>query len=239
MVKVDALSLKLGNTSILQNLSFTLRPGRVTVLLGPNGSGKTTLLRVLSSYYRKYEGHVIIGDKQLEKTKDEERAFLHAALSQENPGVRFTLDELMSFSNDPKKAKVAIQELGVEKLRHKLLEEMSGGERALSYLSLLYSQNAVLYLLDEPDASLDPKARKLLFRVMKTLQERGRFVLVSMHDLNRAMEVADDVLVLEKGKVVFSGTKEAFLSSAVPSKVFGLTVKTLTDENGKELKLFF
>lgn len=238
MVKVESLSLSLGNAAILKDLTFALNPGRVTVLLGPNGSGKTSLLRVLSSYYRRYEGKVVIYGQNLVEAKDAERSFLHSSLSQEHPGVRLTLEELLSFSNDRKKASSTIRELGLETLQNKMLEEMSGGERTLSYLALLYSQNSALYLMDEPDASLDPKARKLLFSVIQELRARDRSVLVSMHDLNRAMLIADDILVLEQGKIAFSGTKEQFLASTVPSLVFGMETKRMKDEEGKELELF-
>ena len=97
----------------------------------------------------------------------------------------------------------------------------------------------MLYLMDEPEASLDARFRQKVESSMRRLADAGRIVLASFHDINRALAVADGILVLSEGRLVFSGSVPGFLDSGIGESVFALSRRTLLDDDGSPVTVFF
>jgi ABC-type cobalamin/Fe3+-siderophores transport systems, ATPase components len=248
MIEIRNLSLSLKKTEVLRNVNLTLKEGEITILIGPNGSGKTSIVRILSSLHTDYYGSVRFDGKELSSCKWSERKNLSALLPQFPPALDATLLELMSltdssslFHRESEAERQAnlkkLDSLSASHLADKKLSEMSGGERQLSFLALMASHDAGLYLLDEPESNLDVRFSKTVEDTMKRLKAEGKAVLAVFHDLNRALEMADRIIVLDKGSVCFEGNGEALLSSGIPEKVFGLKILKLKDENGQNYTL--
>lgn len=247
MVEVEGLGLETGRKKILKDVSFTLHEGEIVVLLGSNGSGKTSLIRCLSSYYNRYSGCIKYGGKDLKEYPMEKRASLHSLLPQIVPSVDMSLLQLLFYAAESsglnrKKAKKRVEEVlmlsGMESFSNTLVSRMSGGERQLAFLSFMAVRDSKAYYLDEPEASLDAKFKNRAKTIIEKIRQQGRIVLLSMHDMNRALMLADRILVLYEGRLAFNGSPSAFLDGNLGERYFSLELRSLQDENGKKIQLY-
>lgn len=213
MLEVRNLSV-----GILDDISFTLKDNVTTALIGKNGSGKTTLLRALSSYYPTYCGEVLFDGKEQRKLTSEEKKSMRFFLPQNLPIISLTVSELLSFSS---------KQESEESTRR--IDTLSGGERSLVYIRMMESSVGSIKLLDEPYSALDTDNTKYLDRCLE-----NKTALVSIHDINHALMIASDIMVLDKGKLVFHSSRDEFLSSSLIHDIFGLDKKILRDEEGKK-----
>lgn len=247
MVEVDDLCLRLGRRKILDGVSFRLRDGETTALLGRNGSGKSSLIRCLCSYYGRYGGKILYDGRELGSFPASQRAALHSLLPQNVPVVDICLERLLYFSASScgmgrNEAEERMERIlgfsGLREFSSVPVSRMSGGERQLAFLAFMLMRQSRAYYLDEPEAPLDAGYKLKAESAMKMLKDDGHAVLVSMHDINRTLSFADRILVLERGRLVFDGDPESFISSGCGSTYFGLEFKNLTDGEGNMFHLF-
>ena len=132
-----------------------------------------------------------------------------------------------------------LSSFGLGHLLSRRMDTLSGGERQMVYLAFALARDAMLYLMDEPEASLDARFRQKVESSMRRLADAGRIVLASFHDINRALAVADGILVLSEGRLVFSGSVPGFLDSGIGESVFALSRRTLLDDDGSPVTVFF
>lgn len=231
MLEYKDVSLRLGGAQILDGISFSLRPGRLTALVGRNGSGKSTLLSCLDGM--PYRGTVMLGGEDLRTVPPRRRARMAAILHQDMPAPRLTVRELAAFGREPyldftgrlreqdrEAVGRALRDAQVSGLAERRVDTLSGGERQRAYLAMVLAQETELLLLDEPGAHLD-RAWEASFLELLTRLE-GRTVLLTLHDLDAAVRYAQDILVLEEGKLIFSGTVEECLQKEILEKTFCL-----------------
>ncbi len=234
MLEVRNLGVRAGKTLLLEDVSFTLNEGRICALLGANGSGKTSLIRALTSSYPRYQGSIMFSGHELRNSSKREKASLHALLPQDLPQVDIVVSSLF---DDVEGGTGVLDELGLSRLAGRRLISLSGGERELVFLALMLSRKASLYCLDEAEANLDPRGRRLVERSMERLKREGHMVLASFHDIPRALRFADDCLVLDHGRLVFSGSVGDFRESGLATSLFGLVERCFTSEDGQLVKL--
>ena len=247
MVEVCNLSLRLGRKRILDGVSFCLKDGSITALLGRNGSGKSSLIRCLCSYYGRYDGEIRYDGRKLDSFPFSERASLHSLLPQNVPIVDICLERLLRFAasscgmgeRDAEERMTSILEFsGLGGFSSTPVSRMSGGERQLAFIAFMMMRRSMAYYLDEPEAPLDAGYKLKAEAAMKRLRNEGRAVLVSMHDINRSLSFADRLLVLDRGRLVFDGDPASFISSDCGGTCFGLELRNLTDEEGNTFQLF-
>ncbi len=235
MVSVSNLNIAIRGNHILSDISMTLKEGRIYALLGENGSGKTTLLRALTSYYPDYDGSILYSGKELKSLKRRDREALHAILPQSLPLSDMTVESLLSSFPD---AMGYLKDYGLELLSSRRVNTLSGGEQEMVFLSLLLSRSVLLYALDEVEASLGMRYKRMCAEAMLSLKERKKIVLASFHDLNRAFSVADELIVLSQGRLVFKGGKEDFIRDEVYSKYFDLRMEMISTPSGRKYIFF-
>lgn len=232
MLEVDRLCVDVGGRRLLDEVSFRLEEGRLYALIGANGSGKTSLIRALTSYYPRYGGSIRFDGKELRDCRRKERESLHALLPQVLPQLDSTLDTMLSEGSP------ILGQLGLEKLALRRISSLSGGERELSFLAMMLSRDARLYCLDEAEANLDARCRRLVENAMRSLRAEGKMVLASFHDLDRAMRLSDGLLVMDAGRLVFAGDGASFASSGLAERLFGLSRRRFTSAEGELVELF-
>lgn len=232
MLEVDRLCVDVGGRRLLDEVSFRLEEGRIYALIGANGSGKTSLIRTLTSYYPRYGGSIRFDGKELRECRRKERESLHALLPQVLPQLDSTLDTMLSEGSR------ILGQLGLEKLALRRISSLSGGERELSFLAMMLSRDARLYCLDEAEANLDARCRRLVENAMRSLRAEGKMVLASFHDLDRALRLSDGLLVMDAGRLVFAGSPDAFASSGLAERLFGLSRRRFTSAEGELVELF-
>ena len=232
MLEVRDLAIRARGQSLIEGVGFTLEEGRLYALLGENGSGKTTLMRALSSYYHNYSGSICFDGHELRTMDRASRKAAHALLPQHLPDVDLAVEALFDEGLE------RLGEMGLSALAQRRVSTLSGGERQLVFLALMLSRSASVYLLDEAEASLDERHRRLVEDVMLSLKREGRTVLASFHDINRALSLADSILVMSHGRLVFDGTADEFADSGLAERNFGLRERRLVDEDGETVRLF-
>ena len=232
MLEVDRLCVDVGGRRLLDEVSFRLEEGRIYALIGANGSGKTSLIRALTSYYPRYGGSIRFDGKELRDCRRKERESLHALLPQVLPQLDSTLDTMLSEGSP------ILGQLGLEELALRRISSLSGGERELSFLAMMLSRDARLYCLDEAEANLDARCRRLVENAMRSLRAEGKMVLASFHDLDRAMRLSDGLLVMDAGRLVFAGDGASFASSGLAERLFGLSRRRFTSAEGELVELF-
>jgi len=235
---------------IIDDVSFTLRPHRITALVGRNGSGKSTLLSCVNQQIT-YTGEIREREKNLALLPPKERARMVAILPQSLPSPHITAREMVAFGRnvyldfmgrltdrDRMEISKALHDADADNLAERYVDTLSGGERQRVALAMILAQNTPIALLDEPTAHMDHVYEAAFLQLLRELRsKRKKTFLVVLHDLTLAAQYADDLIVLDNGKLVFSGTKEDCLEQEILEDTFSLHRYTF-EENGKA-RIFF
>lgn len=199
---------------VVEGLSFEIRAGELICLIGPNGAGKSTFLRTLSGNLRPLSGEILLGDKEPWKLPPAELAARLALVLNERPSQGGILvEELVSLgrlphadflgrlsADDHRAVEDALRETDIASLRARSYERLSDGERSRVHAARALAQDAPLVLMDEPTAHLDWPHRIALATLLRRIaRARNRGVLLSTHELDLAMQLADKWIVLAKG----------------------------------------
>jgi iron complex transport system ATP-binding protein len=237
-LRAEKLGLRVADRWLVRGCSFEIRPGELTVIVGPNGSGKTTLLRALLGLRELDEGRVELGDRPLERWSLRERARVCAWLPQRTelpwgmPAEQLVMlgrAPHLSALAGPSRADVdavaaALARVGAETLRARDVRTLSGGELQRVLLARLLATEAPLLLLDEPSTALDVGHALALLELARELAACGHGVLMSLHELELARRYGDRALLLrgddEGGHVL--GPAAEVLAPALLSEVFAV-----------------
>ena len=215
----------------IDGISFTIKPGERVALVGANGSGKTTLVKVLLGLFGPTKGEVRYGELDLARASRDELWNQTAAVFQDYTRFAFTLGENIGFGRvDRMSEQDEVERAARQGGAHTIAEhlpggygtlltkeftggtELSGGEWQRVAISRGFMRNAAMVVLDEPTASLDPKAEADVFRRFLTMAGGCSTILVS-HRLGSA-RLCDRILVLKEGRLVENGTHDELLSRA-------------------------
>ena len=250
MLEIKNLSVRFGNRQVLSDVSFSLRPHRLTVLVGRNGAGKSTLFNCVNQQIP-YTGTIAWRGRDLAGISPRERARAVAILPQSLPSPHITVRELVSLGRNPyldftgrltEDDRLAVEK-GLEDadalaLAERYADTLSGGEKQRIALAMILAQNTPVALLDEPTAHMDLGYEAAFLKLLQRLKkEREKTFLLILHDLNLAAEYADDLIVLEEGRLLFAGSREDCLTQGILEKTFDLKRYTVSD--GEEARIFF
>ena len=226
-------------TPVLSGVDLALEAGSFTAIIGPNGSGKSTLIGILAGVLTPSAGTVHVAGLNLAVAAARERAqvvaYLPQSESEDAPFSalelvlmgRFPFQGLLPFDRaaDVAAAREALDLVDGTDLAGRLLKEMSGGERQRIHLARALAQEPRVLLLDEPASSLDLHYRVEIYRLLKVLnREKGMTVVLVSHDLNLPGAYADQVAVLDRGKISAIGAPEDILRAEVLEPIYGTPI---------------
>ncbi|MGV1034032.1 MAG: heme ABC transporter ATP-binding protein [Microbacteriaceae bacterium] len=238
-VLLNDVSLRIAERDILTEVSFEVQSGQLHALLGPNGAGKSTLLGLMAGDHRPSGGSVRINDVEAHAWQTRDLARMRSMLTQEHAvSFPFMAQQVVQLGrrpwagtarSDDDDAVVADALLAVEMAdaAEQPVPTMSGGERARVALARVLAQQAELVLLDEPTAALDLRHQEHTMQLARSLADEGRAVVVVLHDLNLAAAYADQVTLLDRGRVIASGSPAAVLTAERVSRVYQQPVELL------------
>jgi len=251
LLSAKTLSLRLGDKAVLDGVGAAFAPGLVTAVVGPNGAGKSTLLDCLAALRKPDTGQVTLDGRALHALPPRERARRIAYLPQ-NAEIAWAVDgrTFIGLGRTPyvgawgltaeDRAAVAraMAVTGVEGFADRVVSTLSGGERARVLIARALAGDPQWLLADEPLAGLDP-GHVLdacdLFR--RLADEEGRGVVLTLHDLDAALRVADRVIVLAEGRVLADAAPVEALSPAVLKAAYGVEARTLEGARGPVLEM--
>jgi iron complex transport system ATP-binding protein len=232
---------------LVDAVSLSLVPGRLTIVIGPNGAGKSTLLKILSGELRPQSGSVSLDGEPLGGIDPIRLASMRTVMTQNcRLTTAFLVSEVVRLSTEfigrhftraQKDALVdaCLDEAGVLRLADRDYTTLSGGEqqrvRFAACLCQLHAgrrlEASQALLLDEPIASLDLDRQLALMDAARALARReGVAVLAVLHDLNMAVAYADELLVMQKGRIVAQGAPQDALTDTLLTDVFNVSLRT-------------
>jgi len=225
-------SLERGSNALLHPTSFALEAGRVLGIVGPNGAGKTTLLRLLYRFVRPTTGTVLLDGDDIWTLPARSVAQRIAAVLQEHPSdFALSVQEIVALGRAPHRrgfagtpgardraiVDEALDRLNLGHLAHRHLGTLSGGERQRVMVARALTQGPGLLILDEPTNHLDIRHQLEILDLIRTLPLT---IVTSLHDLNLAAGVCDDVLLLQSGRPVGFGPPGEVLTETAVSAAF-------------------
>jgi iron complex transport system ATP-binding protein len=237
MIRIENVSLEHGNTPILTDISVAIPKGGVTALIGPNGAGKSSLLALAARLQPLQSGLITIDDLPVTTTSGKILARKMAILRQDNQvGSRLTVRELVGFGRFPHSRghltevdhtiiADALTLFSLQDLAGRFLETLSGGQRQRALVAMAYCQDTDYLLLDEPLNNLDMYfARDLMHSLRKVADERGKTIVIVLHDINYASGFADRILAMRGGRIVADGRPSELVTSEMLRAIYGFEI---------------
>lgn len=245
MIEGDRVDKSLGGKLVLDGVCARIEPGRVLGLIGPNGAGKSTLLSVLAADARPDRGTLMIDGTIAASLSARELARRRALLPQTLELVfDFSVRDLVLLGRTPhadtetaacrKIADRCLKLVGLEGHADRTARALSGGERQRAHIARVLAQIGLgetgrYLLLDEPVSNQDPSWQLRLLDEIRALSRRDVGVAIVLHDLNLAARICDELLLMQGGAVVRSGTPAHVLDADTLGEVFDVDASVDAD----------
>lgn len=228
-VKFKNVSFSYNGVSTIKNINFEAEKGKITVITGKTGSGKTTIFNILLRLYKPYKGFVYIDDTKIDEYKKDTYYKNVSVVNQESFLFNMSIkDNLKMVCSDEKKyiemcKKVGIHDLiehlpkGYNTILNDNASNLSGGQKRLLSLAKTLLTGSKILLFDEVTSSLDIKTTSKIIEVLKDLKNDHTVIIITHK--KEVMKIADNLIMLEKGKIVCTGTYKKLLSNEYFNKL--------------------
>ncbi|GGN30420.1 MULTISPECIES: ABC transporter ATP-binding protein [Marinomonas] len=245
MLKIKNLNVSLDNLTLAKDMSFSLEPGKVNVIIGPNGTGKSTLLKTLFGDILPESGDISFNEASLKRKQlsqwreqfgympqdiklDIELSVLEVVLLGKLDALSLRLDDALI-----KKALIALEKIGLLHLANRPVNRLSGGQCQMILFAQALMRTPKILMLDEPVSALDLHFQHVLLDHLDTeTKQQGWVTLMVLHDLNLAAQYADNLLVLKDGNVIASGHPSEILTPALVKDVYDVNAEVTKDSYG-------
>ena len=226
------LTKKYQGKAVVDQLNITLKPGEILGLLGPNGAGKTTFFYMIAGLIRSDSGKILIDEEDVTDKTVSVRAGMGLAYLPQEPSVfgRLTVEENIlaaleqrrDINKEQKQRELErlVEEFQLKRFLKTKSIKLSGGERRRVEIARSLSSNPSFILLDEPFAGIDPKAVSELKKTLKKLKNLKLGILISDHNVRETMQICDNVLIMNEGKVIAEGTPEKVSANDLVKEIY-------------------
>lgn len=242
MIRVRDLSVRLGRRDVIQNVTLDLARGRVTVVIGPNGAGKSSLLRALAGLIPPHIGSIEMDGVPLRSLSAAERARRIGYLPQNGtPAWSIRVADLVALGRLPYRSPFAapsaadeaaiaraLQATDLAHLAAQPVDRLSGGELARAKFARILAGESDWILADEPLANLDPPHQRDVLNLMRSAAQTGKGVVVVLHQLTQAAQIADDLIGLKAGQCLAAGPSAMHLNPETLSTLFDMEMDVVT-----------
>ncbi|MFJ6570050.1 ABC transporter ATP-binding protein [Streptomyces sp. NPDC091292] len=238
------LTLAYEDRTVVHDLDLAVPDGRVTVIVGPNACGKSTTLRALGRLLKPRGGAVLLDGTALAKLPTKRIAQRIGLLPQTPVAPEaITVGDLVARGRQPhqhwwqqwsdedeRAVTEAMERTDVAALAERSVDELSGGQRQRVWIAMALAQDTELLLLDEPTTYLDIAHQVEVLDLVRQLNhDRGRTVVVVLHDLNQAARYADHLVAMKSGRIVAEGPPSDVVTADLVREVFGLECVVVPD----------
>lgn len=250
-IEARSVCASYGDTPVLHDVSACFAQGGVTSLIGPNGAGKSTLLGVMSRLQAADSGTVLVDGVDVSANGGRELARRLAVLRQENAvSIRLTVRELVGFGrfphnggrptpDDAEHVEYALGAMELEEFADRYLDELSGGQRQRAHIAMVLAQDTDYVLLDEPLNNLDLRHATSIMRLLRrTAAERGKTIVLVIHDINIAAAYSDRIIAMKNGAIVADGSPAEIMCTDVLRSVYDMEMQ-VAEVAGRYVALYF
>lgn len=245
MIEVKNIKKSFGKNQVLKDVSLKVEKGEVVVLLGPSGSGKTTLLRCLNFLEKADDGHLTIGDKEVEFKKANKKdildirrrtafVFQNYCLFNNKTAVENVMEGLVTARKIPKEeaekiSKKALDDVGLSDKYDFYPSQLSGGQQQRVGIARAVALNPEVILFDEPTSALDPELVGETLEVIKGIARKNVTMIVVTHEMGFARDVANHVVFMEDGYIVEEGKPEDIFTNPKEKRTQEFLKRILND----------
>ena len=223
MLALNNLVIGYDGKAIVSEMTLSLALGTLTCLLGNNGTGKSTLLKTLAGFLKPISGSVAYGGRSLESLSAKEIATtVGVVLTGRTEGQLLTVEDMVGLGRSPytgffgrlgtddrRIVDSCMEMIGISQLRHKPLSSLSDGEYQKAVIAKALAQQTPVILMDEPTAFLDFRSKVELMELSLHLaHSEGKTILMTTHDVNLALKIADTILLMHDGHLTFNPDDE-------------------------------
>lgn len=220
LVKMEGVSKEFPGVKALDNISFSINPGEVHILLGENGAGKSTLMKILSGVYKPTAGKILVKGKEYEQLTPKDSyengiSIIYQELSVINelsilenlfvgklPTIKKKGFSVVDYKLMKEKAKEVLDKVGIQRNPNQFVEEISISEKQQVEIAKALVSNADVIIMDEPTTSLTTSETEHLFKIIKQLKAEGKGIVYISHKMKELKEIGDKVTVLKDGTYV-------------------------------------
>ena len=241
MIKVTDLAIRLGGRDILRDINIEIQSGKWTCLVGPNGAGKTTFLKALLGL-QPYSGSITDCEKEVFKNHDRNVAFVpqHPQIPigmSVSEYVMLGRSKRDGWGNESSKSRNLVADIlkltGLFGMQTQFVSNLSGGEMQRALIARALVQEPTLILLDEPTSALDLHHQISVLNNIELLKERGVTIISTMHDITLAAMYAEQIVVMQEGRVLLDGTSDYVIHSPELKSAFENRINVYTLESGR------
>ncbi len=223
LIEARSLEKRYPGVKAVDGLSFEVLPGQCFGLLGPNGAGKTTTLEILEGIQTPTAGEVLFRGRPLDL------AF------RQSIGIQFQATSLQDFQTVDESLRMfaslyartadrdeLIRLCNLAEILKRDTRKLSGGQRQRLLLAIALVNDPDLVFLDEPTTGLDPQARRNFWSLIKTVRARGKTVLLTTHYMEEAEQLCDEIVIVDRGRVIARGQPQALVHEHFPAAIVRL-----------------
>lgn len=245
MVKVENISKRYGNHYAVRNLSFEIEKGQVYGFLGPNGAGKSTTMNIMTGYIAASEGSVEINGHDILKDAEEAKKCIGYLPELPPLYMDMTVKEYLTFAAELKgvskterkeQITLVMEKTFITDMADRLIKNLSKGYRQRVGLAQAMLGNPDIIILDEPTVGLDPKQINEIRELIRSLKEEHA-VILSSHILSEVAEVCDKLIIIAKGHMIASGTRDELLGKLGETNTLEITASASKEEIEKAVSV--
>ncbi|MCP4990056.1 MAG: ABC transporter ATP-binding protein [Colwellia sp.] len=212
-VSVQSLTKQYKDVCAVDNISFDVEAGHCFGLLGPNGAGKTTTIEIMEGIISASSGEVLYQGQQVDRQISQQIGiqFQHTAL-QDFLTVKETLNLFASFYQNTLEQAQLIEICDLSDFLDRDNRLLSGGQKQRLLLALALINDPKIIFLDEPTTGLDPHARRNFWQLIKNIKAKNKTIILTTHYMDEAEQLCDDIVIMDKGRIIEAGTPHQLLS---------------------------
>ena len=231
MLTLNEISKSIKDKTIVDKVSFEIKPGSVNGLLGPNGAGKTTTFYLIAGLIKLDSGEIFFNVNDISNLPMHKRSNMGIKYLPQEPSIFQDLtvyENLYGLAEISLKEKnkisqfmtQSIEEFSLEQILDLKGRQLSGGQRRKVEIARTLAASPKIILLDEPFAGIDPIAIDEIKNVLRTLKDKGIAILITDHNVREALDICDNAIVVNRGRVIAKGVKADLINNDLVKKVY-------------------
>lgn len=239
-IQIKNLKKYFGKVKALDGVDFTVDSGIIFGMLGPNGAGKTTTIETLTGLYQRDAGDMDVLGLDPEKALSKLQKKIGVQLQSPSLFPRLKVVEILklfaSFYDNPLAIDNVIKKVSLQEKKDEWVKKLSGGQKHRLAVGLAMISNGELIFLDEPTTGLDPQARKNLWQVIRGLKKQGKTVFLTTHYMDEAEKLCDDLVIIDKGKIIANGSPDSLINKYFKNKVIEFSEEKINDKFKEQIE---